>query len=142
MFVQCQRLCQRCQKHRKWLQNHFYCTNSSWEKVMFSQACVIPSVPKGKGVGFPTCITGHKGGLYPGGLHLGGSASKGVCILGSLHSGRFASRVDLGRPPLPLRMLRDTVNERAVRILLECILVCYVNIAIDTALNVNARKTS
>ena len=38
-----------------------------------------------------------------------GSASRGVCMQG------------VGRPPY--WMLRDTVNERAVHILLECILV-------------------
>ena len=35
---------------------------------------------------------------------------------GGLHRG-------VGRPPAPHRTLRDTVNERAVRILLKCILV-------------------
>ena len=61
----------------------------------------------------PVCHSGHwavclgwgrgrprEGGLAPGGLHPGG----------------------LGRPP-PHRILQDTVNEWAVRILLECILV-------------------
>ena len=56
------------------------------------------------------------------GLHPGGSASRGrVCIRGvpiggGLHPGKFNS-------PPPHQILRDTVNERAVRILLEYILV-------------------
>ena len=54
-------------------------------------------------------------------LHLSVSHSVqggGVCIQGSLHRG------GVGRPPLH-RILWDTVNERAVRILLECILALY-----------------
>ena len=52
-----------------------------------------------------------------GGLHPGqGSASRGGLHPGGLHPG------GLDRPH-PHRILRDTVNERAVCILLECILV-------------------
>ena len=40
----------------------------------------------------------------------------GVCIQGDLHRG-------VGRHPSPHRILRDMVNERAVRILLKCMLV-------------------
>ena len=52
------------------------------------------------------CIQGdlHLGGLPRGNLHLGG-----------LHRGDWADP--------PNRILQDTVNEREVRILLECILV-------------------
>ena len=46
-----------------------------------------------------------------GGLHPGVSASRGS-----------ASGGGVCRPPL--QILQDTVNERVVRILLECILVC------------------
>ena len=66
-------------------------------------------------------------GVSASGGEGGGSASWGVCIrvgsasTGGLHRGDL----HLGRvwqtPPLH-RILRDTVNERAVRILLECIL--------------------
>ena len=78
------------------------------------------------------------GGLYPGqGLHSGGSASGGFCIRGergSVSGGFCIHRtgvciqgeacIQVGQNlPLPHRILRDTVNERAVRILLECILV-------------------
>ena len=40
---------------------------------MFSQACAIPSVHRGRGDGFAACITGHM---------TGGSTSGGVCIQG------------------------------------------------------------
>ena len=52
-----------------------------------------------------------RGCMHPGGLHLEGGP------------GASASRVGLGRPPH--RILWDRVNKRAVRILLECILVNY-----------------
>ena len=59
------------------------------------------------------CHSAHMGRR---GLHPGGSASKGeVCIQG-----------ELGRPPFQDTwdsVLWDTVNKRAVRILLECFLV-------------------
>ena len=42
--------------------------NEVWGKVIFSQACVIPSVHRGGGVGFPPC-TG-KGGWLPS-MHWG-----------------------------------------------------------------------
>ena len=67
---------------------------------MFSQACVIPFCPRGGGVS-----------ASEGGVRLGGSASGGC-----LHPGG-----GVGRPPQSDTM--DMVNERAVRIILECILV-------------------
>ena len=79
--------------------------NSSFRKVIFSQARVILYFHKGEG------------DLHPGGLY-----SEGVCIRGSLHprglhpGGVSASRGVGTSPP-------DIVNERTVRILLECILV-------------------
>ena len=75
---------------------------------------------------------GGRQGLHPGGsasrgreggLHSRGSASRGVCIHGGgIHLGGSTSR---SRPTH--RILRDTVSERAVRILLECILVMEFN---------------
>ena len=50
---------------------------------------------------------------------LGGSTSRGVCIQGVYLGGEGK----LGRPPEIHEILRDTVNRRAVRILLECFLV-------------------
>ena len=78
----------------------FTARNSSYRKVMFSQACVIPSV--------------HRGGGPPSGV-LRGSAFRWVCIQGVCLQG--------GWEDPPHRILMDMVNERAVRILLECILV-------------------
>ena len=81
-------------------------------KVMFSQACVIPSVHRGRG------------------LPREGSASRGVCIQWGLHPGRglhpggCASRGGVHpRGSASNQILWDTVNERKVRILLECIFV-------------------
>ena len=70
---------------------------------VFTQVCVSFC---SQGVGFPACITGH---MTIGVRIQGVSASRdGVCIRG------------LADPPT--QILRDTVNERAVRILLECVL--------------------
>ena len=70
--------------------------NEVWGKVIFSQVCVIQSVHRGVG-------------LYPG----------GICLQEDLHGGG-------GVWAYPLSwILWDTINERAVRILLESILVVY-----------------
>ena len=135
---------------------------------MFSQACAIPSVHRGRGDGFAACITGHMtGGSTSGG---GGSASRvggglgrppldstGYCQrAGSMHPTGMHSCLVItackrslqrlcfytclsihraGTPPPgqvpPTRagpppeqcLLGDTASKRAVRILLECILV-------------------
>ena len=60
----------------------------------------------------------HIGGLHPGG--------RGFCIPVGLHPGGCAEPA-----PPPDRILRDTVNERAVCILLECILVFVFLILVD-----------
>ena len=58
------------------------------------------------------------GHAWQGGVHgrgacmAGGHAWQGVCVAGGVHGGGCAWQI-----------LRDTVNERAVCILLECILV-------------------
>ena len=118
--------------------------NEVWGKVIFSQAPVILSMVGGGGGagGFQACITGHvtrgsasRGvciqgggsasrvrGLNPdGGSVSRGSASRGVCLQRGrgLHlGGGWAD------PPSEIHgILRDTVNTRALRILLECILV-------------------
>ena len=76
---------------------HDYCPQTKFAKVMFLHLCVSHSV--------------HRGGICVGwGLHPEGSASMGVCIR-------------RGWADPPHWVLRDTINERAVRILLECILV-------------------
>ena len=63
---------------------------------VFLHLCVI--LFKGGRGGFPVCITGNM---------TGGSATRGVCPTGCT----------------PPPGLQDTVNKRAVRILLECILI-------------------
>ena len=99
--------------------SYCYRLQTKFAKVMFSQASVILST--GKGV----CIRGwgsasrkglHPGGIcIPGGLHLGGlQRGGGLPLEGSASRGGV-----LGRPP---GALQDTVNKRAVRIILECIL--------------------
>ena len=67
------------------------------------------------------CVTaGHtwRGACMAAGMHGGGACMvRGMCGRG-VHGG--GGHVCHARP---LQILRDTVNERAVRILLECILV-------------------
>ena len=96
---------------------------------MFSETSVSHSVQGGDG--FPSmhyrshdwgvCLQGGlhpgKGGLHPRGR---GSASRGE---GSA-SGRGVGQTS---PPSEIHgILRNTVNKRAIRILLECILVLYI----------------
>ena len=100
-----------------------------------------------RGGGFPACITASQvtwpGGSASVGFCLGrgeGAASRaggGLPPGGCIQSGRGSSSREvhperegvflqegLGRPrPPPNQVLRDTVNKRAVRIPLECILV-------------------
>ena len=63
---------------------------------------------------------GGGGGGMCGGRHMW----QGACVAGSV-CGRGASVAEGGMcaTQSPCQILRDTVNERAVRILLECILV-------------------
>ena len=83
---------------------------TKFEKVIFLHLSVNHSAHR------------EEGGLHPGGLHPGGW----VCIQGDLHQGESASGGAASRggwvDQAPYRILLDTVNERAVRILLECIL--------------------
>ena len=63
------------------------------------------------------------GGLHPGGE---GSASRGRATSAGVCIGGGGGGQTLPSPPPPPkihRILRDTVNQRVVRILLECILV-------------------
>ena len=108
--------------------------NSSCGKVMFSQACVIPSVHWG-------AFTYHVIQCLPcfffcfsftaRNSSCGKVMFSQACVIPSVHGGggdlppQHASQVIWPReggciPPA----LWDTVNKRAVRILLECILVC------------------
>ena len=72
----------------------YYLLQRSCGKVMFSQACVIPSV--------------YRGGLHGGGQHTGGGFCLGVCIQGGLHLGVCLGGVCRGGLPrgsLPRRGL-------------------------------------
>ena len=83
----------------------------------YYRLCVILFTGEGEG-GFRACITGH---TTRGGSTSRGSASRALCIWersasgGGLHGGG-----GVGQPP---PALQDTVNKRAVHILLECIVV-------------------
>ena len=87
--------------------------NSSCRKVIFSQARVILSVNKGEG------------DLHPGALHPEGVCIRGLQHPGGLHPGEgvSASRVGVSASRGVGTSPPDTVNERTVLILLECILV-------------------
>ena len=62
-----------------------------------------------------------------GGCVAGGVWQRGACVAGGVHGrGGHAWQGVRGTHAPPTDTLRDTVNERAVRILLECILVLHV----------------
>ena len=75
----------------------FYRSQRSWGKVIFSEACVKNSVHR------------VRGRAWQGACVAGGMRGRGGCVAG-------------GGVRCAWQILRDTVNERAVRILLECIL--------------------
>ena len=92
----------------KMVVQEFFTARSLGQGNIFTSVC--RSVHNGRGVSFPECITGHMTGegLPLGeGLHPGMSTSSGVRADSSKKHGK----------------LRDMVNKRVVRILLECILV-------------------
>ena len=66
------------------------------------------------------------GCLHPGGLH------QGVCIQGGSASSRGVCFLRGGWAADPHQTLWDMVNEQAVRILLECILVCRYNYVVKS----------
>ena len=68
--------------------------------------------------GFHQEGSASRGSASRGSLHQGGVCIRGDCIQGVGIQGGSASKGDLAEPPRP----KVTVNERAVRILLECIL--------------------
>ena len=78
---------------------------SSCGKIIFSQACVIPSVHRAGG-GLHAEGGLHLGGLHPGGACIQGKgfASGGVCIQGGLH---------MGRPPPEYHRIRSTSGRYA-----------------------------
>ena len=68
-----------------------------------------------------------KGCVWQGGHAWQGGAWQGACMAGGMHGGEgvhaWQGVCMVGRPAW--QILRDTVNERAARILLECILVSF-----------------
>ena len=92
--------------------NIFYRPQTKFAKVMFLQVSVCPRV--------------GGGGAWQGGVCGGGGMhSRGVCVArGAGVAGGWWGVCMAGGCPPP-QILRDTVNERAVRILLECILVVF-----------------
>ena len=75
------------------------------------------------------------GGMHGGGMHGGGCAWQGVCMAGGhawqvgMHDRRACMARGVCMPWMPpaadTMRYGDTVNERAVRILLECILMVF-----------------
>ena len=90
---------------------------------MAGGACVVGSVWQGACQGGGMCGRGHVCGR--GGVCGRGHAWLGTCVAGGACMARGRACHAHPLPPLPRQILRlrYTVNERAVRILLECILV-------------------
>ena len=92
--------------------------NKVCEGYVFTSVCHSVHRAGSLHPGVGVCIqegSASRGDLHPGGSASGGSATGGVCLWRGLHPGGGV----LGRPP---GALQDTVNKRAVRIILECIL--------------------
>ena len=125
--------------------------NEVCEGYVFTGVCL--STGGGGGV----CSGGH---AWQGGIHGRGVCGRGVCMAGGMHCGKgvyvcgrgacMAGGGMHGRgcmhatPPPPPDTMRygDTVNERAVRILLECILVTlYIYVKLCFSLWVSLVKT-
>ena len=96
---------------------------------MFSQVCVKNSVHRGDvyGGGRVHCRRGH--GRREGVCMAGGMCGNGACMVGGVHGmGGVHGRGHVWHKGSCMactlwQILQDTVNEQAVRILLECILV-------------------
>ena len=134
-----------------------YRSQRSWGKVIFSEACVNNSVHwRGRRVWRRACMAGGmRGGghAWQMGMH-----GRGACMAGGVHGGGGACMVVGGRGVCvgghvwgvcmahmpPRQTLRDTVNERAVRILLECNLFnnCHLGISSIAVVAIFERKKS
>ena len=86
---------------------YFYRPQRSWAKVIFSQACVKNSV--------------HGGGRVSASVHAGIHPPPDQA-----HTPREQTPPPPSRHPPPGSRLQHMVNERPVRILLECILLFFV----------------
>ena len=118
-----------------------YRPQRSWGKVIFSEACVNNSVHGGgmRGCSWGVCMVAPGGAQWVGGGRQGGQGAcmvaLGGCVWlllggcawflqGGMHgcSGGVCMVAARGHAWETMRY-RDTINERVVRILLECILV-------------------
>ena len=113
----------------------YYRPQRSWGKVIFSQACVIlftggvclsacwdTTPPPGPGIPLGPGTPPGPGTLFPRTRHPPGPGTPP----GTRHPPPSRTRHPRSRSPLAQSMLGDTVNARAVRILLECNLVYYI----------------
>ena len=99
----------------------YYRPQRSWGKVIFSEACVKNSVHT-EGVHGKGGMNG-RGALHGRGcVWLGGMHRRG-CMWQEGHAWQGAHVWQEGTHAAPQQILQDMVNERAVGILLECILV-------------------
>ena len=122
--------------------SYLYRPQTKFAKVMFSQVSVCPQgggcAWPGRGiVGKVMHGTGH---AWQGACMAGRHAWQGACVVGACMAvggmhGRWGGMCGRGHVwqgghvwhtcPPPWQILWDTVNERVVRILLECIFVCH-----------------
>ena len=117
-----------------------YLSATMLQMVIIVAYLLLPANKVCKGHVF-TGVCLSTGGMHGGGMH-GRRACMGVCMAGGMHGrglvwqggicdrgslcGRGACMAGVCMPCTPWQILWDTVNERAVRILLECILVLVV----------------
>ena len=92
---------------------HVWQAGHAWQGGMHGRGACMVGGMHGRGV----CMAG---GAWQGGMHGkggmcsgGGHCGRGACMVGGMH----------GMHTAPQQILQDTVNERVVHILLECILV-------------------
>ena len=110
--------------------SHFYRPQRSWAKVIFSQACVENSVHRGGRVSASV-----HAGIHPPGADTSPRsrpAREQTCPGADTPQSRQPPLWEQTPPeqtPPPRTRLQHTVNERPVRILLECILVLYFTIS-------------
>ena len=120
-----------CRKAGAWYATEMpscYRPQTKFAKVMFLQMSVCPWGGNRRGGvhGGGACMVG--GCAWQGGMCGGGHAWWGACMAGGMHGRGHAwwgGMCGGGVGWRAWQILRDTVNERAVRILLECLLVIF-----------------
>ena len=86
-------------------------------------------------------VCGEGGFAWQGACMTGGVCGRGVCMAGGMHDGGHAWQrgacmvggMHVMHTPMQILWLRHMVNERVVRILLECILVIFVSARLHQA---------